>query len=159
MGLDQFLYAEKYYSTYTNNKDNSETLNKLIETADAVDFVDVDMPTAIIRVKVAQWRKANQIHKWFVDVCQNGEDDCRDAYVALELLYSLKEMCALVLAEPTQLAEPTLAMTLLPVYEGFFFGGNEYDEWYFEQLKDVISVIDKIGKMGDEWSFVYSSSW
>jgi len=153
MGLDQFLYAEKYYSTYTNNKDNSETLNKLIEVADAVDFVDVDMPTAIIRVKVAQWRKANQIHKWFVDICQNGEDDCRDSYVDLERLYTLKELCELVLAEPTQ------AMELLPVFEGFFFGGNEYDEWYFEQLKDTISVIDKIGKMGDEWSFVYSSSW
>jgi hypothetical protein len=153
MGLDQYLYAEKYYSTYTNNKDNSETLNKLIEVADAVDFADADMPTAIIRVKVAQWRKANQIHKWFVDICQNGEDDCRDSYVDLERLYTLKELCELVLAEPTQ------AMELLPVFEGFFFGGNEYDEWYFEQLKDVISVIDKIGKMGDEWSFVYSSSW
>lgn len=153
MGLDQYLYAEKLYSPYTNNKDNSETLNKIIEISDAVGFVDTDMPSAIIRVKVAQWRKANQIHKWFVDTCQNGEDDCRDAYVDLEYLQTLKELCELVVAEPAQ------GIHLLPVFEGFFYGGNEYDEWYFEHLKDTIRVIDKLGKMGDEWSFVYSSSW
>jgi len=47
----------------------------------------------------------------------------------------------------------------LPVTAGFFFGSNEYDEYYFEELKDTIKIIEKLEKMGSEWSFVYSSSW
>lgn len=29
-----------------------------------------------ISEQVAYWRKANQIHRWFVNIVQGGEDDC-----------------------------------------------------------------------------------
>ena len=28
--------------------------------------------------QIASWRKANAIHKWFVDNVQDGVDDCGD---------------------------------------------------------------------------------
>ena len=46
-----------------------------------------------IEEAVGYWRKANQIHKWFVDNCQDGEDDCRQAYVSLNQLKELLSLC------------------------------------------------------------------
>jgi len=153
MGLDQYLYAEKYYSPYNKTDKRYEDFNKIVELVEATDIIEPDYPSALVRVKVAQWRKANQIHKWFVDACQGGEDDCRDAYVELSSLQSLKKVCKQVVENPS------IAEDYLPTQSGFFFGGEEYDEYYLEQLQDTISVIEKLEAMGNEWSFVYSSSW
>ena len=38
------------------------------------------------------WRKANQIHKWFVDNCQEGDDNCQRHYVSRENLEELLEL-------------------------------------------------------------------
>ena len=35
------------------------------------------------------WRKSNAIHKWFVDNCQGGVDDCREYMVSVEQLKNL----------------------------------------------------------------------
>jgi len=154
MGLDQYMYAERYYSQYTcDTNKKREDFEKIVETVGAVDYLDPMWSSAIVRVKVAQWRKANQVHGWFVNNCQNGEDDCRDSYVDMEKLQELKNLCEQVLASPSN------ANDILPVTAGFFFGSNEYDEYYFEELKNTIKIIEKLEKMGSEWSFVYSSSW
>lgn len=153
MGLDQYLYAEKYYSPYNKTDKRYEDFNKIVELVEATDIIEPDYPSALVRVKVAQWRKANQIHKWFVDTCQGGEDDCRDAYVELSSLQSLKEVCKQIVENPS------IAEDYLPTQSGFFFGGEEYDEYYLEQLQDTISIIEKLEAMGSEWCFVYSSSW
>jgi len=160
MGLDQYIYAEKYYSEYTCDTDQKrEDWNKIVEIADAVEYVEPFFQSATVRIKVAQWRKANQVHGWFVNNCQNGEDDCRDAYVELEQLQELKNLCEQVLASPSD------AQDLLPATSGFFFGSDDYDDYYFDQLKETIKIVQKLEKMsGDSkslpcWSFIYSSSW
>jgi hypothetical protein len=53
-----------------------------------------------------------------------------------------------------------LAKELLPTAEGFFFGGTEYDDWYFETLQDTVDMIEPL--LTDEyadWDFHYQSSW
>ena len=42
-----------------------------------------------ITEEAVYWRKANQIHKWFVDNIQNGVDDCGEYYVSKENLEAL----------------------------------------------------------------------
>ena len=43
--------------------------------------------------EVGYWRKANAIHKYFVDTLQDGEDDCRQSFVDKETFEDLHEKC------------------------------------------------------------------
>ena len=106
------------------------------------------------------WRKANQIHKWFVDNVQNGVDNCGDYYVSTKNLQELLDVCKEVKANPDKAPE------LLPTQEGFFFGGTEYDEWYFkdidytiEQLSKILEEEKQLNEDGFYSDFEYQSSW
>lgn len=154
MGLDQYLYANKYLSPSDwRGEQAKQDFNKMIEAIDANDFILDEMPSAIASVKVAYWRKSNQIHQWFVDNCQGGEDDCRKTYVQREQLQELVDVCNQVLADHN------LAEELLPTSDGFFFGSTEYDEWYFGDLMQTVEMLEKALRMPDDWDFEYQSSW
>lgn len=105
-----------------------------------------------IEVEIGYWRKSNHIHKWFVDNIQDGIDNCASYTVSKEQLIELKEVCQQVL-DNKELAEE-----LLPTQNGFFFGSTEYGEYYFEELKDTIEIIDKALSLDYDY-FVYHSSW
>jgi hypothetical protein len=134
-----------------------ETIDKFNEVADTIsvrDFMDTDIPSIQCQVKVGYWRKANAIHQWFVDNCQDGRDDCREYYVTREQLEELRKFCQMVLDNHA------LAEEFLPTQSGFFFGGTEYDEWYFNDLKLTVEIIDRVlVKVPDGWDFAYGSSW
>jgi hypothetical protein len=104
-------------------------------------------------MKVGQWRKSNQIHAYFVDNCQGGEDDCRESYVDREKVEELLDLCKKVLADHS------LAEELLPAQSGFFFGSTDYNEWYFSDLEDTVSILENCLTMDESWSFYYQSSW
>ena len=88
-----------------------------------------------ITVEAGYWRKSNQIHNWFVQNVQDGVDECQEAYVSREQLKELRDTCQKVL-DNHELAEQ-----LLPTIGGFFFGGTDYDKWYFDDLEDTIKII------------------
>ena len=48
------------------------------------------------RSEIMYWRKANQIHNWFVINVQNKLDDCGNYEVTKEALETLLEQCKLV---------------------------------------------------------------
>jgi hypothetical protein len=51
-----------------------------------------------------------------------------------------------------------LAEELLPSASGFFFGGTEYDEWYFNDIATTIAILEEA--LEDEnGEYYYSSSW
>jgi hypothetical protein len=102
---------------------------------------------------VGYWRKANQIHQWFIENCQGGVDDCRDAYVSEEKLTALLGLVEDVLADHSKAAE------LLPTQSGFFFGSDEYDEGYFSDLTDSKKIIEAALAEGGDGCFYYQSSW
>jgi len=110
---------------------------------------------ATIAINVGYWRKANAIHDWFVNNVQDGEDNCREYRVTTEQLQELRGLCEQVLADPDQ------APDLLPTQAGFFFGGIDYDEYYFECVKQTKEIMDNILDSGhvDEYAFHYQSSW
>jgi hypothetical protein len=56
-------------------------------------------------------------------------------------------------------ADNVLAPTLLPSASGFFFGGTEYDEWYFKDISNTIVYLTEIleDELADE--FEYNASW
>ena len=165
MGLDMYLHAKKYVEKINWDKldrdndiglDSPEVVNPLwneiVNTARMAD-VAVDIYGVHVEVTCAYWRKANQIHKWFVDNVQGGNDNCGEYYVSNEKLNQLRETCrqALFAKDPS----------LLPPQAGFFFGSYDIDEWYWQDIKDTIKKIDRVLALPDmsKLSFYYTSSW
>jgi hypothetical protein len=105
--------------------------------------------------EVCYWRKANQIRQWFVDNCDYPADgNCDEAEVTKENLEALIEVCRKVLENPE------LADELLPCSKGFFFGSQDYDEWYFNDLKNTIAACTGIIATTDwEKEIVTYSDW
>ena len=151
MGLDMYLTAEKYISGYSEQTKRDIALEGL-----EGDHPPTKPDTSVtITLDLAYWRKANQIHQWFVNEVQNGEDDCGDYYVSREQLIELRDLCQQVLDNPEDAEE------LLPTQGGFFFGSTEFDEWYLASLKDTTEILDRIlnNEKFAEWDFKYTSSW
>ena len=101
------------------------------------------------------WRKANQVHKWMVENVQHGEDNCGVYEVDINQLRELKDIVEEIIADPSK------APDLLPTESGFFFGSQEYDEWYRE---DMELTLQNLNEMLEEYKsgptrFFYTSSW
>ncbi len=156
MGLDMYLYAEKYVSAWghgISSDEETQAYHAVLEAAGIADLSIDESPSGYVRVCCAYWRKANQIHDWFVKYVQGGEDECKPHYVTREQLVALRDLCkdALLVRDGTQ----------LPPKEGFFFGSTAVDEWYWRDVKDTVEQLDAVlEKTKDEpISFVYRSSW
>ncbi len=135
---------------------------------------------------LADWRKANQIHNWFVKNVQSGIDNCGTYEVSKDKLEELLLLCKTVVDnskliegqvkngqtyvdgewvdnyEDGQVIENNvIARKLLPTASGFFFGSTEYDQWYLEDIKHTVAVLEDCLKNTDfEHEVVmYSSSW
>lgn len=141
------MYLTARQSTYDGFK-NQDLYNKLVQEAPFA------LQTATLEVQVGYWRKANQIHAWFVKHVQNGKDDCQEYHVTRDQLQLLVDNCKLVLMNKEE------AVNLLPTQEGFFFGSYEYDEYYFGDLQDTIDQLEKVlNEYPEDWEFKYQSSW
>jgi hypothetical protein len=149
MGLDMYLNKRTYVQYWEHNGDDNYEV-KVTKGGE---------PTKINPKKVkyiieeaGYWRKANQIHRWFVENVQQGEDNCGEYYVDREKLIELLDLCKKVKIDNA------LAEAYLPSASGFFFGGTEYDEWYFNDIDNTIAILEEAleDERGD---YYYTSSW
>lgn len=144
MGLDMYLNATRYLR-YTETE-----LKKQI----AALVPDAPGEPKQVEVEAIYWRKANEIHAWFVKHVQDGKDDCGDYYVSRE---QMQELCDTV---KQGLDNPELAPSLLPTQAGFFFGGTEYDQDYIADLTHThTKLLALLAREKDEWNYEYHSSW
>lgn len=147
MGLDMYLYAEKHNfvsSTYP------EDLKDLVK--------HTPYKSTTERYLIGHWRKANAIHEWIVENCAGGVDACQDIPMGQEEIIRLRNACMRVMANPDAAHET------LPTSDGFFFGSAEYDDWYREQLKYTVNLLNDVIHLlamdkSDGWGIVYSASW
>lgn len=167
MGLDQYLNGTVYVSqndwkAFESLPPEQQDFNKIPRVAEfnaiaeAVgisNFIGGGGTGISVEFPVGYWRKANQIHNWFVKNVQRGDDDCGSYYVSRQDLEVLKDTCK------TVLADNSLAMEELPPQSGFFFGSTEIDEFYLSDLENTIEIIDRCLAMPDFIDFKYSSSW
>jgi len=162
MGLDMSLIRKRYVKNWDHYSPEERTEVTLTVGGKPVPLGDV----TYIEEQVGYWRKANAIHKFFVDIAirqsQGGMfqlmpergDDCLPIDIGDEDLIELRDRCKAVLADHSKAPE------LLPTQEGFFFGGIEYDEYYFTDLEDTLKIIEPL--IGDETpmsSLYYQASW
>ncbi len=149
MGLDMYLDKRTYVQYWEHNGDE----NYEVEVTKGGEPTKIDpKKVKYIIEEAGYWRKANQIHQWFVDNVQGGEDNCAEYYVSSDKLEELLDLCKKVQTDNS------LAEVLLPTASGFFFGGTQYDEWYFKDIDNTIQILEEAlaDKGGD---FYYSSSW
>lgn len=153
-----YLYVSETFSSKYGEPGEDEKVKSIAQMMGAEDFLNEDkLQFADVKFQVAYWRKANAIHKYFVDKCADGKDECQDIYVELDDLVKLKELCDKVLDDKS------LASELLPSQSGFFFGGTEYDEWYYQDLEltiqQISKVIDRVNQEDCHWNIYYCASW
>jgi hypothetical protein len=150
MGLDMYLSKRIYVGA---NYEHNNVKGEIKLTRDKKRLkVNLKKVTEIIE-SVGYWRKANHIHKWFVNHIQDGEDDCREYYVSKEQLEELLKDCEAVLKDKNKAKE------LLETQKGFFFGGTDYDKYYFDSIKDTIKMIKGILRDKSDGDYYYRSSW
>ena len=145
MGLDMYLNAKRFL-WHSEDEIASKVGEVFPELGDA--------RVKEITCELMYWRKANAIHKWFVDNVQEGVDECQESWVTRENLVSLLAVVNEVLADRSK------AATLLPPQSGFFFGNTDIGEWYFQDLEYTRQGLEKILAMDlEKWDLYYRSSW
>ena len=153
MGLDMYLYKKTYVRNWDFMK--KEEHHKITVKRGGKIRTDIK-PERITHITelVCYWRKFNALHNWFVENCQDGVDDCKEYYVSRtkleELLSELKEI-----HESNSI---DVAKEKLPTQGGFFFGGTEYDEYYYADVKETIDMFESLLKE-ENGDFYYGSSW
>lgn len=158
MGLDMYLTGERYLWTFPEDGPDAkvaETIGAIFpELAAGLDAKD-RMNIKSVRCELMYWRKANAIHQWFVDNCQEGVDECQETFVGREKLQELVDACEQVLGDHTKAPE------LLPTQSGFFFGDTSYDEWYFKDVQTTATRLKAIvdNKGLESWDIYYRASW
>jgi hypothetical protein len=90
MGLDMYLYAEKYMG---GNTDKPELYAEIKNLAGLKDLPTPDFSNVVVKSMVGYWRKANAIHGWIVDKCGKGVDECQTIYLSDEDLLNLRNDC------------------------------------------------------------------
>lgn len=125
-------------------------------------------------MEVGYWRKANQIHNWFVNNVQDGVDDCDYYEVSENKLIELLEKCKEVINNSKLvegsitngyhikknddgdieripiiekgfvIEDSSMAQKLLPSREGFFFGSTSYDQYYLSDIEETIEILEEV---------------
>jgi hypothetical protein len=152
MGLDMYLSRSTYIGGYFEHREVSGKVEVKIK-----DKILKFNPKSISEIieQVMYWRKANQIHAWFVKNVQNGVDECQRSYVSFEKLKELYDVVCKAL--------DTKDASILPPQSGFFFGSTDVDDYYWQDLEDTKQILEKIIKEDSEtpegYSYYYQSSW
>ena len=149
MGLDMYLTAKRHVYEW-GAPEQKELYQRLNEA-----FNSPLGSVKSVEIEVAYWRKANAIHRWFVNNVQDGIDECQESEVTRghleELLLTIEQV----------LENHDLAPEKLPATDGFFFGSTDYDEWYFKDLEYTRDTIQKIMTHDPEnrLYLYYQASW
>lgn len=107
--------------------------------------------------ELAYFRKVNCLVAFFEDQYGFDRNDLA-IVITKEMVNDLIERCDEVLLNPE------LAPDRMPNTGGFFFGSTAYDEYYFDNLEDIIRnmkeyVLPEFDKLKDNEDIVFYTSW
>jgi hypothetical protein len=184
MGLDMYLSKKTYVKQWSHNK--PEDQYEVSVKRGGVSYPNIKSErVSYVTEEVMYWRKANQIHGWFVTNCEEREPDVKYS-VTRKDLETLLETCQKVLGILNQSEKKTTQvvggwrngenymvdvdvydgtdeiMELLPPTQGFFFGSDTIDEWYKGQIEETITTLESelsIPDSGYDADYDYYASW
>lgn len=134
------------------------------------------------KTEVGYLRKVNSIHTWIVNHCAEGTDDCNyvelDSNSITELIDTIDKVClaskmvkgkivtSITFTGKKEIKhfetgmivkDPSVAKELLPNGEGFFFGSQEYNQYYISDLVEAKKILEKMQATGED--YLYRASW
>jgi hypothetical protein len=152
MGLDSYLYKKTYVQNWENNSPDSKI------KPERISYIVED---------VGYWRKFNALHNYIVENFADGRDDYQ--HIGLtegglrNILDTLQEAQEVLDSDASYEFKSDKLSEILPTAEGFFFGSNEYDDYYAENVAYTISLLtdllDECEESEDDCSFYYQASW
>ena len=182
MGLDMYLSKKTYVKQWSHNKPEEQFEVSVKRGGEPFEKIE---PTRVSYVteELMYWRKANQIHGWFVHNTQEVVEEVK-YYVTKEDLQNLLDVCKQVLDVIAKSKMKTVQVRsgwsggeetysdvetfdcedeireLLPPTEGFFYGSYEIDEWYKNNIEETAAFLEKELPKCDEYDeFEYYASW
>lgn len=192
MGLDMYLKGNLYLGRFDHMKesrsDEFDRATKVLEVVGALPFIEDNASSLGVDFTLGYWRKANAVHRFFVERVQEGVDDCGTYDVDDMTLVELRALAAHILdvaviepgkvrngyklgpgGERIDIIEDGLTVTnadeirkLLPPQSGFFFGSTDIDQWYIEHMKLTVEICDRalafLEVHPKAW-ITYTSSW
>lgn len=187
MGLDMYLSKRNYIKNWDHMPPEERYTVSVRQGGKRVRTIKPERILYIVE-EIAYWRKANQIHHWFVTNVQEGADDCKAYEVSRDQLRKLLDTVNtvlqgshlvagkitsgytltatdgqvvrnLIVEDGQRIADPSVARALLPTQSGFFYGSTDYDEGYYADLQHTRDVLTEALAVVDDGDFCYESSW
>lgn len=132
--IKEFCHCNSAFYDYYYKDPSNKTKESFDAWADDIaKLTDYIHPTGY-------FRKVNFIYAYFAD--RHGLEDEMYSWVTKEDLKDIINRCASVLADHS------MADKLLPTCSGCFFGSTEYNEYYFNDVNDVLQ---QLGNILSEW--------
>ena len=183
MGLDMYL-SKKTYVKKWSHQEKKDQFDVTIKKG-GKKFTGINPErVSYITEEIAYWRKANQIHGWFVNNTEEIQQDVK-YYVTKEHLTNLLLDCKKVLELLNTLPKTTKKVVggwrdgkeylvdvevydnadeildLLPPTQGFFFGSDTIDDYYKQDIEHTIKVLEEeLSTNEDEYpDYEYYASW
>ena len=113
------------------------------------------------RDEIAYFRKVNFLQGYFENKYPDKNLNCEYVRIQKEDVEDIIERCNNILEHVTFSEDKSLegviwspkaveiAKKEMPIKEGFFYGSYEYDSWFFDDVKEVKEVFEKILKETD----------
>jgi hypothetical protein len=182
MGLDMYLNKKHYVQKWSFQTPEEQFEVVVMKGGKPYPHIQAERIN-YVEEQVMYWRKFNALHAWFVENVQNGVDECQTSHVDRTTLEGLLEILQKVVASlegspkvPAMVesgwdkdgrtyaeimvhSDTSVAEELFPTQAGFFFGGTEYDEYYIEQVKETISMLEKELAVEGSADYTYHASW
>ena len=162
MGLDMYLdgvFSKKAYfqedrTVPREDPIQSESLKLALASIDFPTSVPLDFSYRHfeVRLPIACWRKANQIRHFIVENYGKGVDDCKSIYLTDGQLGQILDVIKEVGNDPVK------AEKLLPPIEGFYFGTQEIDRYYWQDLAYTKDVLEKTLAYQNEQARIYKEA-
>ncbi|WP_462411736.1 hypothetical protein [Neobacillus sp. Marseille-QA0830] len=152
MGLDMYLFSLPKISGMTYEEIKAADLNLSEHKANQDEvyqkvkphlkhFNEFGHSWTSLYEEVAYWRKANQIHHWFVENLHEGKDEpVFTQELTKDNLKQLYDLCVRVLKDFDHSPQ------ILPTRPGPFFGSTSYGDIYYEQVMQTIILFDNLLK-------------
>ncbi len=125
---------------------------ELTKTPDEVEKYLETFKSHMRKIYDAYFRKVNFLYAYFANKLVN--ESCN---VCKEEIKQLIDICSNVLKNKS---DKTYTLEHLPTRSGLFFGNIDYNDWYYEQVKDCIKQMKKLYKsLKDDDFVIWDFSW
>ena len=182
MGLDMYLSKKTYVKQWDFKKPEEQFQVTVKLGGKKFDGVKPER-ISYVTEELMYWRKANQIHGWFVN---NGSEILEEVSYRLtfEDLQNLLDTCKQVLDILNKSEKKVIQVRsgwsggeeiysdvevfdcedevsdLLPPTQGFFYGSDELGEWYKESILETVEFLERgLPKCTEYDEFEYYASW